>query len=133
MLFAITGESVEDIGKCTAYIGDEEGLIGGDIAVMRHNYNAKYLSYVLSTKYAIEQKGKGKVKSKVVHTNVPSLKEIIVPIVPLDEQEHIVAILDKFNIYCNDISKGLPAEIEMRQNQYEYYRNKLLAFKRLES
>lgn len=52
-----------------------------------------------------------------------------VPIPPLEEQERIVSILDRFDKLCNDISEGLPAEIEARQKQYEYYRDKLLTFK----
>mgnify|MGYP000259510408 CR=1 FL=1 len=48
-----------------------------------------------------------------------------------DEQERIVSILDRFDTLCNDISEGLPAEIEARQKQYEYYRDKLLSFKEL--
>ena len=44
-------------------------------------------------------------------------------------QERIVKILDRFDALCNDISSGLPAEIEMRKKQYEYYRDKLLTFK----
>ena len=55
--------------------------------------------------------------------------KIIVP--SLAEQERIVSILDKFDALCNDLSSGLPAEIEMRQKQYEYYRDKLLSFKAL--
>ena len=54
-----------------------------------------------------------------------------VPVPPLAEQERIVAILDRFDSLCNDISSGLPAEIEARQKQYEYYRDKLLTFKEL--
>uniref|UniRef100_UPI002596DE53 restriction endonuclease subunit S n=1 Tax=uncultured Megasphaera sp. TaxID=165188 RepID=UPI002596DE53 len=50
----------------------------------------------------------------------------------LAEQERIVGILDRFNALCNDISTGLPAEIEARQKQYEYYRDTLLHFKKLE-
>jgi type I restriction enzyme S subunit len=46
----------------------------------------------------------------------------------LEEQERIVTILDRFDSLCNDISTGLPAEIEARQKQYEYYRDKLLTF-----
>lgn len=49
----------------------------------------------------------------------------------LEEQERIVSILDKFDKYCNDISEGLPAEIKYRQQQYEYYRDKLLTFKKI--
>ena len=47
---------------------------------------------------------------------------------PIEEQRRIVNILDRFDELCNDISEGLPAEIEMRQKQYEYYRDKLLSF-----
>ena len=50
----------------------------------------------------------------------------------LAEQQRIVDILDRFNKPCNDISEGLPAEIEARQKQYEYYRDKLLTFKKKE-
>ena len=50
----------------------------------------------------------------------------------LSEQQRIVDILDRFDTLCNDISTGLPAEIEARQKQYEYYRDKLLTFKTLE-
>lgn len=59
----------------------------------------------------------------------PMLNEFPVPIPPLSEQERIVAILDRFDKLCNDISEGLPAEIEARKKQYEYYRDKLLSFK----
>ena len=52
-----------------------------------------------------------------------------IPVPPLEEQERIVSILDRFDKLCNDISEGLPAEIEARQKQYEYYRDKLLSFK----
>ena len=50
------------------------------------------------------------------------------PLPSLAEQERIVAILDRFDKLCNDISDGLPAEIEARRKQYEYYRDKLLRF-----
>ena len=55
--------------------------------------------------------------------------KILIPIPPLSEQERIVEILDKFDSLVNDISIGLPAEIEARHKQYEYYRSKLLSFK----
>ena len=94
LLFAITGESVEDIGKTIAYLGHEKCLLGGDIVCMKHNENPKYLSYALSSREAIRQKGLGKTKLKVVHTNIPSLKEIIIPVPPLSEQQSIVDYLD---------------------------------------
>ena len=50
---------------------------------------------------------------------------------PCNYGDHIVNILDKFDALVNDISEGLPAEIELRRKQYEYYRNKLLSFEEL--
>ena len=94
ILFAITGESVEEIGKSIAYTGKEKCIAGGDIVVMKHNYEPRYISYALSTPSAIKQKGRGKTKLKVVHTNIPSLKEIIIPIAPEDEQIKIADTLD---------------------------------------
>jgi len=128
ILFAITGESVEEIAKSCVYIGHDKCFAGGDIVVMKHNQNPKYVSYALSTAKAQAQKSKGKVKSKVVHSSIPAIKEITIPIPPLKEQERIVTILDCFDALTTDISSGLPAEILARQKQYEYYRDKLLMF-----
>ncbi|MEG0771615.1 MAG: restriction endonuclease subunit S, partial [Clostridia bacterium] len=54
------------------------------------------------------------------------LEKIQIPVPSLIEQQRIVDILDRFDVLCNDISEGLPAEIKARQQQYEYYRDKLL-------
>jgi type I restriction enzyme S subunit len=56
------------------------------------------------------------------------LAKISIPIPPLAEQERIVSILDKFDALTTSITEGLPREIELRQKQYEYYRNLLLSF-----
>lgn len=56
------------------------------------------------------------------------LDELRVPVLPIDEQKRIASVLDRFDALCNDISIGLPAEIEARRKQYEYYRDKLLTF-----
>ena len=61
--------------------------------------------------------------------NQRNLNKIEIPLPSLWAQKHIVNILDKFDKLCNDISVGLPVEIEARQMQYEYYRDKLLSFK----
>lgn len=97
LLFAITGESVEDIGKTIAYMGNEKCLLGGDIICMKHKQNPKFLSYALSTTDAIRQKGFGKTKLKVVHTNAPSLRAIRIPLPPLSEQQSIVEHLDSIS------------------------------------
>ena len=124
ILFAITGESVEEIAKSTAYVGEERCLAGGDIVVMKHNQDPKYLSYALSTIDAQKQKSKGKVKSKVVHSSVPAIKEIEIPLPPLEIQREIVQILDNFA----NLTAELTAELAKRKKQYEHYRDMLLNF-----
>lgn len=64
--------------------------------------------------------------------SVARLETLLVPIPPLAKQERIVYILDKFEALTNDLSQGLPAEIAAVQEQYEYYRDKLLSFPRNE-
>jgi type I restriction enzyme S subunit len=59
------------------------------------------------------------------------LHKLSIPVPDIEIQKEIVYILEKFNTLCNDISTGLPAEIEARRKQYEYYRDKLLTFKEL--
>ena len=125
ILFAITGESVEDIGKSIAYLGNEKCMAGGDIVVMKHNENPKYLSYALATPDAVAQKGFGKTKLKVVHTSIPSLKTIVVPIPSLKEQQAIADNLDTLSAkvkqlqenynetitLCNDLKQSLLKKI----------------------
>lgn len=60
--------------------------------------------------------------------NVGAISQVSIPLPPLAEQERIVAILDRFDSLCNSLTEGLPAEIELRKKQYEYYRDKLLGF-----
>lgn len=58
-----------------------------------------------------------------------ALEQFVVNVPSLEEQYRIVAVLDRFDALCNDLTSGLPAEIEARRKQYEYYRDKLLSFK----
>jgi type I restriction enzyme S subunit len=57
------------------------------------------------------------------------LNDVIIPLPTLKERERLVAILDWLDSLCNDLTSGLLVEIEARRKQYEYYRDKLLAFK----
>ena len=87
----------------------------------------KYLYYYLlnSNQIILLKKEAG-----VPAINLNELSKIEVMLPPLPVQEYIVSILDKFDILVNDLSQGLPKEIELRQKQYEYYREKLLNFEK---
>lgn len=128
ILFAVTGESIEDIAKSTAYVGYDRCLAGGDIVVLKHKQNPKYLAYALSTTNARKQKSAGKVKSKVVHASISSIESIMIPVPPLPIQGEIVRILDSYTEFTAELIAELTAEITARQKQYEFYRDELLTF-----
>ena len=89
----------------------------------------KYVMYYLSQTsiYTLLNTSGG--KSTMPAINFKLVGSINIPIPPLSEQQRIVSILDKFEALVNDLTEGLPAEIAAVQEQYEYYRNKLLTFK----
>lgn len=128
IIMTVTSENVEDVCKCVAWLGKEEIAVSGHTAIIHHSQNAKFLSYYFHTDLFMEQKKKLAHGTKVIEITPNRLNDILIPLPPLSEQERIVAILDRFDALVNDISIGLPAEIEARRKQYEYYRNKLLAF-----
>ena len=93
--------------------------------------SGRFLYYYLQTKESI-------LMSRVRKAGIPTLdgkvlEDIPIPIIPIIEQERIISILNRFDTLVNDLSQGLPAEIEARQQQYEYYRDQLLTFKRKEA
>ena len=88
------------------------------------NILVRYLYYIL---FVI---GFDVKKSSVPNMNSNEVKQKTIPIPSLSEQQRIVDILDRFDTLVNDLSQGLPAEIEARRQQYEYYRDQLLTFKR---
>lgn len=89
--------------------------------------NTKFLYYFMSSvrNKLLEFKQTGSVPA----LNRKELTMLKVPVPAIEEQERIVAILDRFDTLCNNLTSGLPAEIEARKKQYEYYRDKLLTFK----
>lgn len=71
-------------------------------------------------------------KGGIPQLTVPTVKKISIPVPTLAEQKRIVAILDKFDTLTTSLTEGLPREIELRQQQYEYYRELLLSFPKAE-
>lgn len=87
--------------------------------------NTKYLYYCLQGKeYSVPMGG-------IPQLTAPELKKVKIPVPALSIQKRIVSVLDNFDAICSDPNIGLPAEIEARQKQYEFYRDKLLSFKQL--
>lgn len=128
IVMAVTSENIEDVCKCVAWTGKNKIAVSGHTAILHHNQNAKYLSYYFHTSMFFSQKQKYAHGTKVIEVTPDKLNDVIIPLPSIAEQNRIVDILNRFDILCNDIVDGLPAEIEQRQKQYEYYRDKLLSF-----
>jgi type I restriction enzyme S subunit len=89
--------------------------------------SAGFVEYLLqSFKARLQSLGQGSAQANI---NMGTFENEKFPIPPLEEQERIVTILDKFDTLLNDLSTGLPAEIKARRQQYEHYRDRLLTFK----
>ena len=131
LIIATTSEDVDCVCKACAWLGEKDVAISGDAYVFRHNQNPKYVSYLFQTKLFYELKKKAATGTKVIRVSGESMEKFLLPFPPLSEQQRIVSILDKFESLVNDLTAGLPAEIAAVQEQYEYYRNKLLTFKRI--
>lgn len=131
LVIACTSENVEDVGKAVAWLGDKNIVTGGHSVVFRHNQNPKYIAYYFQTQCFFAQKKKYAYGAKVIDIRTDDLAKVRIPIPPIELQEKIVAILDRFETLVNDLTQGLPAEIAAVKELYEYYRNKLLTFKQI--
>lgn len=132
IVMAVTSENVEDVCKCTACLGDDDIAVSGHTAIIHHNQNTKYLSYYFHSSAFFKQKIKLAHGTKVIEVTPSSLNGVVINLPNEKEQSRIADTLDRFDKLCTDISEGIPAEIEARQKQYEYYRDKLLTFKEAE-
>lgn len=131
IVLACTSENIEDVAKAVAWLGKETIVTGGHSVVFKHTANPKYIAYFMQTALFFNQKKRYAYGAKVIDIKTEDLAKILIPIPPLELQEKIVAILDRFETLVNDLTNGLPAEIAAVKDQYEYYRNKLLTFKKL--
>lgn len=128
VVIAAVGETVEDVAKAVAWLGKEPVAIHDDTFLFRSELNPKFVSYAMQTADFHRQKNKYVARAKVKRLSSEGLAKIAIPVPPLVEQERIVGILDKFDALVNDLSSGLPAELNARRRQHEYYRDKLLTF-----
>jgi type I restriction enzyme S subunit len=131
VIFAAVGETVEDVAKAVAWLGDEQVAIHDDTFLFRGTLNPKFVSYFAQTSDFNAQKNKHVARAKVKRLSGESLAKILMPAPSREKQDKIVAVLDKFDALLNDLSIGLPAELDARHKQYEHYRDRLLTFKEL--
>ena len=117
ILFAGTGELVEEIGKNIVYLGETECLAGGDIIVLRHKQNPVFLNYALYATHSQMQKSCGKAKLKVVHISASEIGNIYVALPPIEEQKQIADYLDK---KCADIDSLISIKQQKIEELKEY-------------
>ncbi len=130
IVIATTSENVEDVCKAVAWLGKESIAISGDAYIFKHDQNPKYIAYIFQTAMFFDYKKRKANGTKVIRLSGDAIGKFEIPIPPLEEQNRIVAILDRFEALTTSLQDGLPAEIAARRQQYEYYRDKLLDFKR---
>ena len=129
LVIATTSEDDGAVAKAVAWVGDEKVAVSSDAYIFEHSINPKYVSYFFQTELFHKQKRPHITGTKVRRISGERLAKIRIPVPSAEEQERIVAILDKFDALVNDLSSGLPAEINARRKQYEHYRDRLLTFR----
>ena len=122
ILFAGTGELVEEIGKNIVYLGNEQCLAGGDIIILKHSQNPVFLNYALNSHYAQSQKSCNKAKLKVVHISASNIQNLYIAYPNIDEQTEIATYLDT---KCANID-SLISEKEAMIADLEAYKKSLI-------
>ena len=124
------GENNMDIGVGVAWLSDEEVAIHDACYIFKSKMNPRFVShYLRGSNYHLQIK-KYVCEGKICSISSKSIGRSLIPVPSLQEQERIATILDRFESLTTSLQSGLPAEIAARRQQYEYYRDKLLTFKR---
>jgi type I restriction enzyme, S subunit len=133
------GETVEDVGKAVAWLGDGEVAIHDHCYAFRHSMDPKFVSYYMRTTSFVANKAKYVARTKVNTLLINGFSKIKIPVpYPSDpakslaEQIRIVSILDRFDALTNSINEVLSCEIASHLKRYEYYRDLLLCFPKRE-
>ncbi len=130
VVIVAAGENKEDIGVGLAWLGDEPAAVHDACFIFRSDLYPQYVSHYLRSNYYHKQIIKYVSEGKICSISAKGLGNAIIPIPAYEEQIRIATLLNKFDSLTSDLSQGLPAEIAAVQEQYEYYRNKLLSFPR---
>ncbi|WP_061910932.1 restriction endonuclease subunit S [Streptococcus cristatus] len=128
MLFTYVGT----VGEVALIDKDDTYYLAPNVAMVRLNTNAiiaKYLMYYCqSNAFVYSQIERLMEASSMKNLTMEKIRQFKIPVPSLEIQSRIIQLLDNFDMVCNDLNIGLPKEIELRQKQYEYFRDKLLTF-----
>lgn len=137
VFFTRTSETREEVGFASVLLENiEDCVFSGFVLRARPITNVilpEFCKYCFATYKIRKQIIQSSTLTTRALTNGASLSKVKIMIPSIAEQQRIVAILDRFDTLTNDLTQGLPAEIEKRRQQYEFYRDKLLTFKRKEA
>lgn len=128
ILIATTSENIEDVGRCVVWLGNEEIGFSGDMYSYSTKENSKYIAYYFQTNNFQKQKEQKVTGTKLIRIHGNDMEKFSITLPPRFIQNKVVEVLDKFQNLLSDTQGLLPEEIEQRQKQYEYYREKLLTF-----
>lgn len=132
VFFTRTSETQEEIGKTSVLLEEiSDGVFSGFVLRARPKTELllpEYCAYCFASSEFRKAIVRYSTYTTRALTNGGTLSKLEIPVPSLQIQERIVQVLDNFDAVCNDLNIGLPKEIELRQKQYEYFRDKLLTF-----
>jgi type I restriction enzyme, S subunit len=133
VIVAGVGETVDDVGKAVAWLGDGQVAIHDDSFLFRSDLDPTYVSYYFQTSTFRADKEQHVSRAKVKRLSSSGLNKVTIPVPPPEVQRAIVRILDKMTELRAELHAELRAELEARARQYKYCRDRILTFTEGES
>jgi type I restriction enzyme S subunit len=130
VIVAAVGETVEDVCKAVAWLGDDDVAVHDDCFIFRHSMNPKFVSYYFQTGRFHAEKARYVARAKVKRMSADSLAKLTIPTPPPSVQRAIVDVLDRLTELEQRLATELRAELIGRHRQHEAYRESLFTFER---
>ena len=127
IVVATTSENLDDVGTPIVWLGNEDWYVGGETYIYRHDQNPIFIANQLLTHRFYRYKQMKQSGTKVIRMNDVSLAEYEIVLPSIEYQNKVAKALYDYDLLNTSLISGLPAEINLRQQQYEYYRDKLLS------